>query len=435
MTNSRKSACMSIGNLLSQNKRTRLSPPFVAMNNVCGRTKADSSSPASVLPILPIEIIDNICQRLGICDLANLVRANRVLNVVGARRLYHTIGVEMRPARLLQCMISLDHSADLPLLVRTFEVHLVNNLPTRTYYLLSERILKKMVNLMTLVIELPKHHSPTWTLPMPPPPTASSESSSRIFRLHSFTTSMHCKSSLARFLDSQPEITELTLRGINSDLENSFLTTLFQSIGTLPPDNPLAVFLDPQPSQFILLPTSLPKLSHFNAVHAGPTVIRNIISSRPVTHMSIPILPSQTMDTLSALSSSSKPLMKLTVMSFDPAALQSLFPELSVRFMELESLNIVALMAEVTGAMLLQWGVYLAGFKKMKYITFMATLEGDGNGEEEIDEKKIAQVWHSSCPTLRTVILPHGKVWFEATATDDEKSDRKCWKCLNEEDE
>jgi len=141
------------------------------------------------------------------------------------------------------------------------------------------------------------------------------------------------------------------------------------------------------------------------------------------------------MDTLSALSSSSKPLMKLTVMSFDPAALQSLFPELSVRFMELESLNIVALMAEVTGAMLLQWGVYLAGFKKMKYITFMATLEGDGNGEEEIDEKKIAQVWHSSCPTLRTVILPHGKVWFEATATDDEKSDRKCWKCLNEEDE
>jgi len=112
-------------------------------------------------------------------------------------------------------------------------------------------------------------------------------------------------------------------------------------------------------------------------------------------------------------------------MSFDPAALQFLFPELSVRFMELESLNIVALMAEVTATMLLQWGVYLAGFKKMKYITFMATLEGDGDGGEEIDEKKIAQVWHSSCPTLRTVILPHGKVWFEATTTDDKKSDRE----------
>lgn len=402
----------------------RLNPPFV-MNNVCGRTKADSSSPKAVYPILPIEVINNVCQRLHICDLANLVRANSILNVVGTRQLYHTIGVEMHPVRLLQCMISLDRSADLPLLVRTFEVNLVNNLPTRTYYLLLERILKKMVSLTTLVVELPKHHSPTWALPMPPLSTASSKSSSRIFRLHSFTTSMHCKSSLARFLDSQPEITELTLRGINSDLYN--LTTL----------SPLAAFLVPQPSQFILLPTSLPKLSHFNAVHAGPTVIRNIISSRPVTHMSIPILPSQTMDTLSALSSSSKPLMKLTVMSFDPTALQYLFPELSKRFMELESLNIVALMAEVTATMLLQWGVYLVGFKKMKYITFMAALEGDSNGgetKEKIDEKKIAQVWHSSCPTLQTVILPHGKVWFEATSTDDEKSNWKCQKCLNEDE-
>ena len=94
---------MFIGDLLSQdeNERTRLNPPFVVMNNVCGRTKADFSSPATVLPILPIEIIDNVCQRLDICDLANLVRANSVLNVVGTRRLYHTIGVEMRPARLL----------------------------------------------------------------------------------------------------------------------------------------------------------------------------------------------------------------------------------------------------------------------------------------------------------------------------------------------
>ena len=88
------------------------------MNNVCGRTKADSSSPATVLPILLIQIIDNVCQRLDICNLANLIRTNSILNVVGTRWLYHTIGVEMRPARLLQCMILLDRSADLPFLVR-----------------------------------------------------------------------------------------------------------------------------------------------------------------------------------------------------------------------------------------------------------------------------------------------------------------------------
>ena len=90
------------------------------MNNVCGRTKADSSSPATILPILLIQIIDNVCQRLDICNLANLVRTNSILNVVGTRWLYHTIGVEMRPAPLLQCMILLDRSADLPFLVRTF---------------------------------------------------------------------------------------------------------------------------------------------------------------------------------------------------------------------------------------------------------------------------------------------------------------------------
>jgi len=57
-------------------------------------------------------------------------------------------------------MISLDRSADLPFLVRTFEMNLVNNLPTRTYYLLSERAL--IVSFTTLVVELPNHHSPTW---------------------------------------------------------------------------------------------------------------------------------------------------------------------------------------------------------------------------------------------------------------------------------
>ena len=90
------------------------------MNNVCGRTKADSSSPATILPILLIQIINNVCQRLDICNLANLVQTNSILNVVGTRWLYHTIGVEMRHARLLQCMILLDRSADLPFLVRTF---------------------------------------------------------------------------------------------------------------------------------------------------------------------------------------------------------------------------------------------------------------------------------------------------------------------------
>jgi hypothetical protein len=43
-----------------------------------------------------------------------------------------------------------------------------------------------------------------------------------------------------------------------------------------------------------------------------------------------------------------------------------------------------------------------------------------------IDESAIARQWHSSCPTLKTIILPKGKVWFQETA---DKTDPK-WECL-----
>ena len=128
------------------------------MNNVCGRTKTESCNSFTYLAHSDYRQ----CLPKTVCDLANLVWTNNVLNVVGTvpRQLYHTIGVEMRPARLLQCMILLDRSADLSFLVRTFEMNLVNNSPTRTYNLLSERAL--IVSFTTLVVELPKYHSPTW---------------------------------------------------------------------------------------------------------------------------------------------------------------------------------------------------------------------------------------------------------------------------------
>ncbi|KAF9442503.1 hypothetical protein P691DRAFT_681381 [Macrolepiota fuliginosa MF-IS2] len=388
--------------------------------------------PAAIYPVLPLEIIDNVCQRLALRDLAALVRANTTLNAVGTRRLYHTINVDLPPARLLRCMITLDRSADLALLVRTFEVNLIAHMPTRAYYLLLERVLKKMIHLTTLVVELPKRHSPTWVLPVPSP-----TSPSQIFRLRSLTISMHCKPPLARFLDSQSEVTELTLRGINSDSSNPlypFITTLFHSVGgVLGADNPFSAAISSKPSQFTLLPTSLPKLSHFNAIHAGPTVIRDVITSRPVTHMSIPLFPPHTMDTLSALSLASKPLARLSVMSFDPTAPHFLFNELSARFPDLEALHVVVLMAEVTAGMLLEWGQFLAGFRRLRYITFMAALGGDE--DEEIDERQIAKVWHSSCPTLKTIILPQGKVWFEGSGESEKEDGEGNWKCLNWDDD
>lgn len=437
-----------------ENEKNRLYPP--ASNDRTPDTiLAVFRTPAAVHPALPVEIIDNVCQKLALRDLASIVRANSALNAVGTRRLYHTINAEVHPTQILRCLISLDGSSELPLLVKTFEVNLISQLPTRGYYLLLERVLQKMVNLTTLVIELPKRHSPTWVLPMASHPTTPLPSSpvatpTQTFRLRSLTTSMHCKPPLARFLDSQPEITELTLRGINSDASNPlfpFITTLFHSVGAIPLDSPLTASISSgaggrASSQFTLLPTSLPKLSHFNAIHAGPTVIRDIITSRPVTHMSIPLFPPHTMDTLSALSLTSKSLMRLSVMSFDPTAPSFLFAELATRFVDLEALHIVVLMAEVTPKMLLHWGEFLIGFRRLKYITFMAALGGDEGDvieegrREEIDERKIAKVWHASCPTLKTIILPQGKVWFEGSGKDEDNADGGGhWKCLNWDDD
>ena len=44
-----------------------------------------------------------------------------------------------------------------------------------------------------------------------------------------------------------------------------------------------------------------------------------------------------------------------------------------------------------------------------KYITFMAA----STDESSIDESRIAKQWHQACPTLRTIILPKGRVWFQ----------------------
>lgn len=53
----------------------------------------------------------------------------------------------------------------------------------------------------------------------------------------------------------------------------------------------------------------------------------------------------------------------------------------------------------------------LSKFKKLQYLTFMA---GGFSGEgDDVGEAAIAAHWAEACPTLRTIILPQGKVWFQ----------------------
>ena len=50
----------------------------------------------------------------------------------------------------------------------------------------------------------------------------------------------------------------------------------------------------------------------------------------------------------------------------------------------------------------------LSMFSGLRYLTFMA-----GVSSSTADEEEIAALWSKACPTLRTIILPKGKVWFE----------------------
>lgn len=44
--------------------------------------------------------------------------------------------------------------------------------------------------------------------------------------------------------------------------------------------------------------------------------------------------------------------------------------------------------------------------------------ETTANLTAEEDEARIAGIWHRACPSLRTIILPKGKVWFQSAQTN-----------------
>jgi len=118
-------------------------------------------------------------------------------------------------------------------------------------------------------------------------------------------------------------------------------------------------------------------------------------------------------------------MRRLSLISFDPDAPKFLFQVLSDGFVHLEALHVVFLMTDYTKELLEQSGSLLRHFKSLQYITFMAASHSETSN---IDESAIAKQWHSSCPTLKTIILPKGRVWFQETA--DKPETNQNWDCL-----
>ena len=293
------------------------------------RTGSPTGIPTDHVPprwvsILPAEVLDSIFQFLTQHELMSLLPTNKCLYAISARRFYHTISIHCAWQSVSFFQAALNNPS-IPPLVRSLDIDISDSYPLKSFYHLFHKVLQRLPALVTLLLDFPKCHSPLWIF------------HDCTFSLKKFTTSMHCTLSLALFLDTQPNITHLTLRGF----QNSNITIL-------PFLSTVSVSVTPEEEPFKLKPTSLPNLTHFNAIHAGSSVIQAVVEDRPVEVVSIPLFPLFSMDSLSALKCSSVPMRRLSLISFDPDAPKFLFQVLSDGFVHLEALHVVFLMTDYT---------------------------------------------------------------------------------------
>jgi hypothetical protein len=267
--------------------------------------------------------------------------------------------------------------------VRSINLDFANNLLTANILRLLNRALQKLKSLTALILDFSQTDNAadiTWIF------------QGCSFSLTTFTSSMRCDRSLAKFLGIQPTITELCLRGFNKEYE------------------------------FALEPKALPKLEHFRTVLSYPSIIGEVLRGRPVESVSMSLYPGDVCRSLDTLLLSATAIKRLTVMSFEIDPPITLLPLIADRLPHLEAFHLVVLMTHYTHEILLEIGSSLAQFKALRYITFMAP----GTPSSSNDEKSVAEVWSKACPTLQTIILPKGLVWFQK----DEN-----WACLKDHEE
>ncbi|RXW14767.1 hypothetical protein EST38_g11086 [Candolleomyces aberdarensis] len=368
--------------------------------------------PPALRPRLPMEVVELILRNLSKRQLLPVLLANKALHSVAIALLYREM-VESRPAqcvllvrRLLQTPAVHRHVRKLDINISTLEC------PTGNFYRLLQALLRRTTTLTHLSLDFPKAHSPVWIL------------DGCVFSLRQFSTSMHSSSELARFLEGQAQVTHLTLRGFQSDALKSLPYIYMDIANSISPG--LLVSRDSSFEQFVLGRESLKKLAVFNAIHAGPMVVRAVVEGRPVHTASIPLFSTNAVLSLDALESSAVPMKRLSVISFDPNAPHFIFEEVAKRFTELEALHIVVLLAEFTNELLLAACPFLSSFKKLKYITCVATSTEESTYAEE---KEIAEKWHEKCATLKTIILPRGRVWFHKPSLTPGAGS---WECLED---
>jgi hypothetical protein len=272
---------------------------------------------------LPTELLSLIFSSVCLRDLASLTQTSSAFHHIATRLLYQDLSLKSLSTRQwIRCLRTLTRNPSLSTFVRSLDIDWQCLQPTRNLYLLLHTVLKSLTSLKSLNLDFPTHQSPTWVL------------DGCTFSLRHFTTSLHCKASLARFLESQPGIVELTLRGFQSAKSS------LNPFHILSPDMDIQLLS----TDFELRQGSLPLLTLFNAVHAGPPIIRTVANGRGVQTASVPLFPRCAAGTLDALTLTSGTIRRLSLISFDPEAPSFLFANLAERFPRLEALHVVLLL-------------------------------------------------------------------------------------------
>ncbi|KAI0262046.1 hypothetical protein BC834DRAFT_829462 [Gloeopeniophorella convolvens] len=324
---------------------------------------------------LPLELIDETLSHLPWPNgLYHLLFVNRRLGAIAQRALYSDVQTLSGRKTVLLLLSLLHASAPRRELVRSLQLDLTGNSVLPSLERLISRVLKLLPCLRTLSVELVpyggRHRSNSWILPQDAP-----------FHLCSLSTCLVIDPVMAAFLNSQPRICHLSLRGLPPSASNPF----------------------------VLPPSALPCLKTFRSVSLGPDTLSEVITARPVQSVTLSLTPGHGCRALEVLVRSSTPVRRLTILVVDASAPSELFPKLSGLLPELEALHIVALVKEYNLDSLIESAPLLEAFSGLRFLTFIAS--GQSSHELE-DEATVAERWARACPTLSTIILPKGRVWF-----------------------
>jgi len=157
------------------------------------------------------------------------------------------------------------------------------------------------------------------------------------------------------------------------------------------------------------------------------TAAAQVIATRPVQGISLSLFSEHGYRALEVLARTSTPVRRLTILIVDASAPSELFPQLAARLPHLEALHIVALVQQYSLVChhlhsppvvlnvvcaqdtLLASAPLLEAFAGLRFLTFIAS---GASCYELDDEATVAEKWARACPTLSTIILPKGRVWF-----------------------